>query len=196
MSDDLLRWDALADDLAFHQLPTVRKQAEAWRTGLAGLTGLLGAVLIVKGRDTVAELSEAYRVLILIGLGLGLVLLVSATLIAIRAASGSPDDHTLLTAEDLRRWTGDAVKGSLRDIRWARALTLAGIAVVAVAIGVSWLAPSPPKDGLVLVEAAGSSLCGTLSASPSGMLTVARGREVTVVALPTVTRMTPVTRCP
>ena len=47
MSVERLRWAEKAQELRFTQLDMVRRQAESWRTGLTGITALLGAVLIV-----------------------------------------------------------------------------------------------------------------------------------------------------
>jgi hypothetical protein len=192
---DMLRWAAIADDLAFNQLPAARKQAETWRTGLAGLTGLLGAVLIVKGRDTITDLAAGFRYAVVAGLAVGLALLVSATLQALTAASGSPGRDSLLTPEDVRRWTETEVRKSRRALMRARVLTVAGIAVVACAVGVSWLAPAKPADSLVEVETAGTIVCGTIGASGTNTLTVTGDRQVTTMRLSAVTRLEKVPRC-
>ena len=42
----------MAQELRFHQLEAVRKQAETWRTGLTGLTALFGAVFVLKAGRT------------------------------------------------------------------------------------------------------------------------------------------------
>lgn len=200
MSDPRLRWDALADDLAFNQLPSTRRQAETWRTGLAGLTGLLGAVLIVKGRDTIADLSQGRRVLVIALLALAFAVLVTATLSALRAASGNPGDDTLLTGEDLRDWTEREVIAARRAIRWARALTLCGIALVAVAVGVAWLSPTAkPGTTLVLIESASGTVCGALASSAAaGHLRVVGAKPplTITVALTPATRVTLVEACP
>jgi uncharacterized membrane protein AbrB (regulator of aidB expression) len=56
-----------------------RHQAESWRTGLAGLTGLLAAVLIVKGRDNVSELPRAWQWIVVSLFGCAIAALVGAT---------------------------------------------------------------------------------------------------------------------
>ncbi|GAB7038944.1 MULTISPECIES: hypothetical protein [Catenuloplanes] len=201
MSDPRLRWDALADDLAFNQLPSTRKQAETWRTGLAGLTSLLGAVLIVKGRDTIADLAQERKVLVIVLLASAFAVLVTATLSALRAASGNPGDDTLLTGEDLRDWTEREVGKARRAIRLARALTLGGIVLVALAVGVAWLSPTAkPGQALVLIQSASGTVCGALDSSLTvGHLSVVvseKPRLTTTVALTATTRVTPVEACP
>jgi hypothetical protein len=53
MTLDNKRWAQLASELKFSQLDTARKQAEVWRAGLAALTALLTAILVLK--DSVGE---------------------------------------------------------------------------------------------------------------------------------------------
>jgi hypothetical protein len=200
MSDPLLRWEALADDFQFNQLPTVRKQAETWRTGLAGLTGLVGASLIVKGRDTVTDLAIGWRITVFVLLMTALVLLVVATLTALLAASGEPGDNTLLTGEDLRRWSQTQVIATQRAIRRARLLTLIGITALGVALAVTWLTPSAAKETLFLVDTTtNGSLCGPLGVSSPGFVTIATSRKpltTTTVPLADVTRIKQSPRCP
>ena len=199
MSDPLLRWEAIADDFQFNQLPTARKQAETWRTGLAGLTGLVGAALIVKDQNTVAGLPVGWRILVFVLLMTALVLLVKATLTALRAASGEPGDDTLLTGEDLRRWTQGQVISAQRDIRRARLFTLTGIAMLGVALAVAWLIPAADPKSSFLVETTGNgALCGSLGTSSAGLLTVETKHEplsTTTVSLSAVTRIRPVADC-
>ncbi|MFI6159165.1 hypothetical protein ACIA59_04380 [Micromonospora haikouensis] len=198
MSDPLLRWEAIADDFQFNQLPTVRKQAETWRTGLTGLTGLVGAALIVKGQGTVAGLSFGWRILVFLLLMSALVLLVKATLTALRAASGEPGDDTLLTGEDLRRWTQGQVAAAQQDIRRARLLTLTGIAMLGAALAVAWLIPGDTKSSFLVETSGNGVLCGSLGTSSVGFLTVETRQEhlsPITVPLSTVTRIMPVADC-
>ena len=200
MSDPLLRWEALADDFQFNQLPTVRKQAETWRTGLAGLTGLVGASLIVKGRDTVTDLTTGWRITVFVLLMTALVLLVSATLAALLAASGEPGDNTLLTGEDLRRWSQTQVITTQQAIRRARLLTLMGITALGVALAVTWLTPSTAKETLFVVDTTtNGTLCGPFGVSSPGFVTIATSRKpltTTTVPLADVTLIKQSPRCP
>ncbi|MDW5322524.1 hypothetical protein [Plantactinospora sp. KLBMP9567] len=201
MSIERWRWAQRADQLRFHQLDAARKQAESWRTGLAGLTTLLGAVLIIKGRDTVATLAAPYRWLVVLLLGLALAGLVWATLTAIRAAAGTPSDECLLTGEDLAEWTRAEVVGVQRAIVRARRLTLAGIGLVAVAVGFTWLGPgaTPAAGALVTVTTEGGTLCGALIGTDRGSLIIQVGQGDPVhriVPLSTVTGLQPARNCP
>ncbi|HEY0688658.1 MAG TPA: hypothetical protein VGD71_06405 [Kribbella sp.] len=141
----------------------MRKQAESWRTGLTGLTTLFGAVLLVKGRDTVTSLVSPYPQVVVGLFGIALILLVIATMAAVRAASGVPDDECLLTGEDLREWSRGEIIGIGRRIFLARLLTLIGLAAVGVAVGIAWLAPNGHEVApTVQVRSPTGPFCGVL----------------------------------
>jgi hypothetical protein len=191
VSGDRYRWAELAQDLRFHQLEAVRKQAEAWRTGLTGLTALFGAVLVLKGRESVADLARPYPALILALLLAALAALVMATLSALRAASGMPGDECLLTGEDLEAWTRAETTKAQQSIRRARWLTLVGIGAMAVAIGVAWLAPSKgsPEPTVVVQSVDGLTTCGDLAAIGNGGVAVRHGTSLSIIPLGKISRL-------
>ncbi|ROO88544.1 hypothetical protein EDD29_6215 [Actinocorallia herbida] len=197
MSLDRYRWDQKAQQLRFQQLEVVRRQAESWRTGLAGVTALLGAVLVVKGREGFADLADPFRWIVAALLAAGLALLVAATLRALSAASGSPSGEILLTGEDLESWTGREVMRVRRGLRFALGATVAGIILVAGAVGVTWFAPSAKPAGTLLEVRAGSALhCGRLVRAGDGVIVVEIGRTLRVLPLDAVTAMETVEKCP
>ncbi|WP_424530874.1 hypothetical protein ACOZ38_13730 [Sphaerisporangium viridialbum] len=199
MSTDRWRWAQRADRLRFEQLEVARRQAESWRTGLAGLTTLLGAVLIVKGRDNVSDLATPYRWVVVVLLGAALAGLVSATLTALRAASGAPSEDRLLTGEDLQQWTREEVSRVQAAIGRARAFTLAGVTLVAVAVGFSWLSPVAASDDLLVVVESGSGrFCGALVDTDQGRLiikTADPGARHQLIPLTTIKRIKPAKSC-
>ncbi|GLX93225.1 hypothetical protein [Herbidospora sp. NBRC 101105] len=198
MNADLRRWAQRADQLRFGQLEVARKQAESWRTGLAGLTGLLGAVLIVKGKDTVSDLAAPYIWIVISFLALALAGLVTATLTAIRASSGTPGDDLLLSGEDLQRWTRREVLLIGRHIRRARALTIAALALVSTAVGLSWVGPTTSKDFLVMVHTGAEVVCGVLLQSGDGetiIKTEPPGEHYRVIRLAAMSAIKPVKSC-
>ncbi|TDD50021.1 hypothetical protein E1286_12860 [Nonomuraea terrae] len=197
MSVDSWRWLQKAQQLRFEQLEIARKQAESWRTGLTGITALLAAVLVVKGRDSVSDLAQPYKWVVPLLLALALATLVWATLTAVSAASGSPSRKTLLTGEDLRDWTVGEVRRIEKAVVRARVLTVAGVTAVAAAVGVSWLAPvATPPAALVVVESASGRICGTLVDTSGGNLLVKVREDQQVVPLAGVARIRGVTACP
>lgn len=141
MSIDRWRWAQKAHELRFTQLDMARRQAETWRNGLTGVTALLGAALVVRSSRDVVALAVPYRLVVLTLACAALAAMVTATLLAIRAASGVPGDECLLTGEDLERWTQREVIRVQRAIRTAGALSVAGLCALIAATGTIWLAP-------------------------------------------------------
>ena len=107
MSSDSWLWAQKAQDLRFHQFESARKQAESWRTGLAGLTALFGTVLAIKGSGDVTSLRTPYPQIVVILLGVAFTVLIIAVLLALQATSGAPGDEILLTGEDLQEWDSE-----------------------------------------------------------------------------------------
>lgn len=198
MSTDDWRWEQKAQRLRFEQLDVARKQAESWRTGLAGVTTLLGAVLIVKGRDSVSELDTPYRWTVTLLFGAALACLAAATVLALRAASGTPSGRTLLSGRDLSAWTAHEVRRIRGALTGAAALTLGGLTLAAVATGTAWLSPTAaasPK-GLVTVQAGAIRLCGGLVGIADGKLVLTTPAKTPLaVPLAAVTRVRPSTHC-
>ncbi|GAA1007906.1 hypothetical protein Aple_044240 [Acrocarpospora pleiomorpha] len=189
------RWAMLAQDLTFEQLATVRKQAEGWRTALAGLTALLSTVLIIKGRDSVTSLATVPRWTATALLGLAFAMLIVATLSSVRAASGNPGTEILLTGEELRTWTQTEVRHVGRLIYRATLFTITALALLALAVGITWLAPSAQTDRpLIEVLNTSGRVCGELVGTADGalILKTAKLRQVPLIA---VTSVTPVTAC-
>ncbi|MGW1513591.1 hypothetical protein [Streptomyces sp. NPDC002394] len=145
------------------ELARVRAQAENCRNGLAALLGLLTAVGIVKGPDTLQGLSGGARGavgLLLLG---GLLLAAGGAFFAMRAAFGLPRRRVadasleeLLTRERL------TVRRAVRDLRRAIAAGFLALAVVTAGIGLTWYGPRPGEPGVQVVLTDGSALCGTL----------------------------------
>jgi hypothetical protein len=200
VSGDQRRWAQRAQELKFHQLEAARKQAEGWRTGLGGLTALLGAVLIIRGRDNIATLATPYRWLVVMLLGVALASLAWGTLLAVRAASGAPGEECLLTGEDLQEWTRQEVREVQRVLAWAARLAVGGVAAVALAVGFTWLGPTGGTGRThMVVEYGADRVCGELAGAANGNLIVQTSPKDTVVIrlvpLTAVTRITPVPAC-
>ncbi|MEU8041155.1 hypothetical protein [Streptosporangium sp. NPDC049078] len=195
MSIERKRWAQRAQALRFEQLTIVRKQAEGWRIGLSGLTALLSAVLLVKGRDTVTGLEDWAKVTVAILLTAAFAALVAATMLAIRAASGTPGSEILLTGEDLQEWTRHEVRAVGQRIRGAAALTVLALAMLVTALGFTWFGPDA-KAAKSMVEVVGPAgrLCGELIGSADGELII-KERGLRRVTLSRVISVSPVEKC-
>ena len=73
------RWEKKAEDLEFKALENVRSAAEKWGASLAAILALTGTVLVVKGRESVTELSSGAQLGIGLILGVAFIVAVSAT---------------------------------------------------------------------------------------------------------------------
>jgi hypothetical protein len=197
VSIDRYRWDMKAQQLRFGQVETARKQAESWRTGLAGLTTLFGAVLVVKGRDGFAELEAAFRWAVATLLILALAALLTATLHALSAAHGSPSDEILMTGEDLEDWSRGEVAGIRRSMAWALRLTLLAVLLITVAIVLTWTAPtSKPAGVLVTIDTAGTRYCGELASVADGNVILTLEKTMRIIPFASVQAMETVAKCP
>ncbi|MFF4038016.1 hypothetical protein [Streptomyces sp. NPDC001816] len=132
------RWAELARELEFTRLPELRRQAEGWRTGLTGLTALLAVLVLLKGRDDLTGLPAWAR-----GTATGLlvaafVLLTTGSLLAVRAAHGTPEREILLGGQALRRWTEQEVARVTRALAWASLCCVLGVILVVGALVVAW----------------------------------------------------------
>ncbi|MFG3558653.1 hypothetical protein ACGGAQ_30190 [Micromonospora sp. NPDC047557] len=196
MSAERFWWAQRAQQLRYTQLDVARRQAETWRTGLTGLTTLLGGVLLVKGRENASALASPYPWMVLTLFLLAATALVWATLSAIRAASGVPGDECLLTGEDLARWTEREVRQVYRFITAARYLTLSGLFTIALGVAVAWSAPmAKPDQPVVRVRWGSDQVCGKLLAMGEGTLRVGQRDRYYVVPLTSVVRVDVVPAC-
>lgn len=196
MTLDRKRWAQLASELKFNQLDTARKQAEVWRAGLAALTTLLTAVFVLRGRDNVSDLTEPYQAIVVGLLGLALALLLIATLWVSRALVGPTGKEILLTGERVEQWTKEEVRRISVALRWARMSAATGVAAVAAAISVTWLAPAQDAAPLVQVtQSTGQQSCGQLIGVSDRQLILRPASGPVLIPLTTVTAITPVTAC-
>jgi hypothetical protein len=193
------RWAQLAQELQFSQLDIARKQADTWRTGLATLTTLLTAVLVIKGRDDASTLTTTAQIVVAALLGLALLLLLVATMWVSRALAGPPGEEILLTGEDLQDWTNGEVRKISTALRWAPGLAALSIVVVAGAIGVTWFAPARPGTSAPLVrisETDGQTACGTFIGETQHQVVLSTTAPGTaLLPLASVLAITPVATC-
>jgi hypothetical protein len=210
VSLDRKRWAVLAQQLKFGQLDIARAQAEVWRNGLASLTALLTAILVLKGRDNVSALTEPYQAIVISLLGLSLLLLIGATMWVSRALAGPPGQEILLSGESLRDWTNGEVKKISTAVETVPWLAAVGVILVAVAVGITWIAPTQDAGTSPLVtvsDRTGGQLCGQLVGIARNQVILGNGTIIsapnatpspgpTVLPLTEVTAITPVSSCP
>lgn len=131
------------------RLQLVRTRAEKWIGGISALAGALGTVLVLKGRDTVTEVTVEARIAAAVVLALALGLLAYGIYRAYHAAFGAPGalaeiDLIPLTGlhDRLIRARHHAATTALRDLAAAVQSVFVAIALVAVGVGITWFAPT------------------------------------------------------
>lgn len=190
------RWAQLARELEFTQLPELRRQAEGWRTGLTGLTALLAVLVTLKGRDDLSQLPGTARLVATAALGAAFLLFVVGSVLAVRAAHGHPADRVLLAGQALRRWTEDEIVRVTRALRHASLCCVAGMVLVAGAVGVAWATTEEPPDRLVRVATTSGEQCGEFVGSgPDGVVLKVERKQLLLPAR-VVTAVVPVESCP
>ncbi|MFF8729132.1 hypothetical protein ACF073_21925 [Streptomyces sp. NPDC015171] len=157
-----LRLDAMTEA----QLEIGRAQAEGWRNFLTVATGLLAAVLVLKGRENVAELPDGYREAVVALVAAGLVLLLVAAFLAVSAAHGRPGDVLKHAhAAKLLDWEEDERKRIASRIGGALRATVLGVLATAAGILLTWVAPGPDEPAqTVRVHTRQETVCGELLA--------------------------------
>lgn len=193
------RWTLLARELEFTQLTEVRRQAEGWRAGLTGLTALLAVLVVLKGRDDLTNLPTTARHWVTGLVAAAFVLLVIGSVLAVRAAHGSPGDSIQHAGQELREWTEGEVRRITSFLRYASLCCLIGVLLPAVAIGIAWTTTATPPDHLVRVGTTTGELCGEFVGAGRGgiIVRVDDGDGPRSVTLPvrTVDSVAPVATC-
>lgn len=157
------------------ELERVRKTAENWRTGLAGLLALITTVSVVKGRDTIAELALLWKILVGVFLLLALISAAAGAYYALRGAYGWPERAP---AAELREWTYQRSEDAVADLKSARNLTFATLALLVPAIAITWYGPTDPP-AFVKAAWADQTVCGELIDSNQTELSIKRDEDVT-----------------
>ncbi|MEY9993121.1 hypothetical protein ABIE67_005153 [Streptomyces sp. V4I8] len=190
------RWAELARELEFTQLSELRRQAEGWRTGLTGLTTLLAVLVLLKGRDNLAELPQWARSTATGLLLTAFVLVTAGSLLAVRAAHGVPGAEILLGGQSLRRWTEREVSRVTRALGRASVCCVVGVVLVVGAVVLAWATTGAAATHLVEVSTGSDVVCGELvEADRKGVVVrTERGGAVSVPQA-TVVRVTPVGSC-
>ncbi|KRB42993.1 hypothetical protein [Terrabacter sp. Root181] len=193
------RWAQLGQDLRLRQLRDLRATAEQWRNGLAGLTAIVTVVLIVKGTETVADLSPWARIATGLLVAGALAFLLLGAWSAMEAAFGVPGDAILLSGPELRSWSEEQVRAGVKQLTRARWSFFAGLVLLAAAIGVTWVDAASTADPLLNVHVGSQVFCGAPVESASGEIvldTAERGgKQQTVLRLRDVTEVEVVGTC-
>ena len=174
---------------AAEQLSTTQSIAENWKNGLAGLVGLISAILVLKGPTAVEKIARDYAYVIAAALAASLVTSVIATWYSLRASYGVPKvvkGADIRAAGGLDVYRAERARVAVRDLNLARWLAIAGAVLLASATGALWFAPAPdaPSSYLEVRLADGQRLCGRPTAAPAGMVALVDRSKVTQIVAP------------
>jgi hypothetical protein len=200
---DLAERDRYAT-MAAGSAETVRGSARSWETALTAFITLITAGVIIKGRDSTADLTTAWRVPVVVLAGGGLLLAVVALWLTVAAEAGThPETKTL---QDIRAAHGtlDAYQAYLAAraayrLRWGIRLAAAAITLLITGIIATWLAPGPATPlTYVAVTHDHSVTCGTLEPASAGQMriSVPGEAEPAVIRVAQITAVTLTTTCP
>ena len=194
---DAAEWDKAAVTFATDQLTRVRASATAWTGTVGTLLGLFGAVAVIGGTTKLADVPSQTLRWVIVGLVTASGMLACASIVTgVRAAHGA----SLRTSDN---WSGSAYRAAvitntddaLNWLRWARWTGLAAALTVFTIglVGLVSVAAQPLQTTTtiaVVVDQAGTAVCGPIGRTITGQLTV-NGNPIGNVR-----DITPVTACP
>ena len=162
--DELLFWTKRAVDEGNESVASQRAVADKWAKGLTGLTSLLALAAVVKGQESFSKVSTTGQRWLLALAGAGFLLLLAGSLFSMRAAYGSAREGRLRSAYDLWRWNRKEDRRIGIALRRARGSFVGGLALIAMATGVTWLADKevPNPASFVISKNDGELVCGSI----------------------------------
>jgi hypothetical protein len=187
---DLAERDAFAA-LTAQSLPSVRTSAETWRNGLTAFITLVTTGIVIKGRDTTADLDLWWRLGVTVLVGTGLLAAVLGLWQTLAAQAGTHPGP--ITLADIHRDFGSvaAYQVALADgaaVRIRRARLLVGLALGLLigGITVTWWAPTASSKPPAFLEVTqkDATTCGELSSADGGRLRLKVAGVHDVVSIP------------
>ncbi|WP_192883627.1 hypothetical protein [Streptomyces xinghaiensis] len=123
------------------QLRAARQQAEGYRNFIASLTGLIGAVFVLKGRENLLDLPGWWRWAVIGLLAASFAALIAASWLTVSAVHGPPGYTPTLDATRVLDYETERTRAIWRMVGRARGLALAGMLAIAAAVLLTWVAP-------------------------------------------------------
>ena len=193
-----LKLDREAETLLEGSLKATQAAAADWAKTIAGLTGLLGVLTLVKGREDITELVLPARVLVGLFLLAGLLFAGRAIMLAALASEGTPRSWWVVGRRLKNRYRSER-KLAAQQLLQSRADTVAAAALLIVAVGIAWYGPTDaadPEPPMVLITLRDDApICGELVLTAAGLS--ARSAEASVfVGNGNVRSLNVVSQCP
>jgi hypothetical protein len=171
-----------ANEAAKGSLDLVRKTAENWRTGIAGLITLVTGTLLFKGQDSINGYEGWVHAALGTLVGLSLAVGVISLLLFLNAAYGKPK---VLTTQEIADTGGiDAyhlrlAQVALDDLKWARRWGIVSATLLALAITLAWYGPSGSSDAAAFAKITYTEVAGgTAKEVRCGVLQVANSKDI------------------
>lgn len=175
--------DAEAQQLLDASLKRIRASAADWAKTIASLTGILGVVGLIKGREDVTELVIQAQVLIGLFLAAGLIMAAYSILLAALAAEGSPTTWWVV-GQKLKDHSRDERELAARQLLRSRTQAVGAAICLVIAVGIAWYSPEEepaPKPAKVVVTFSDRGpLCGELAGTAQGLAVASGSGQVTI----------------
>lgn len=191
-------------DMVNTSLPAVRSSAQTWRNGLTGLITLVITGVVIKGRDTTAELSPGWRLAVTLAISGGLLAACAGLWLALAAEAGTRTRLKTLDQIHQKFASVAAYRVSLANtagqrLQAARWAVGASLVLLLIGIWLTWWAPSAPlmPPAYLRVSYVGGASCGILTSAGGGVLrlAVSGAHYPAVIPLSTVTNIAVVAAC-
>lgn len=169
-SADDLRWARLARELPFAELDAVRRQAEQWRNAIGGLTALLGFAALVRGRTDLTTMPPGWRIATATALAVAFLTLLAGSTLAAYTSFGRPGVVVRTNGASFRQWSVARARQIGRLVPIAVGFAGLGVVLTAVAVGLTWFAPTADAGGRYTVRSASGEACGELIGVENGRL--------------------------
>ena len=142
-------WQERARRLTLNSLYDIRAVAGRWAATIGSLTGVLSVVALVAGPRTVDQLQVGWR----IAAGAFVLVAIVAAAWATWAAADAAQGRVLTSLSTYARIREDFRSEETRArqrLSQAKALVVAAMAALVVAVGISWFAPAGNTQNLVI----------------------------------------------
>jgi hypothetical protein len=182
----------------------VRGSAKTWQAAITAFITLVTAGVIIKGRDSTADMAAGWRIAIVALAGGGLLLAVFALWQTVAAEAGTHPG--IKSLPEIRQSHGTlaayqvylAVQ-SARRLRIGIGSAAAAMALLITGIVAVWLAPAAPSQAAyIAVTSAHSAACGTPLPAPAGelLLSVANAPAPAAMPFSQISAISLTTTCP
>ncbi|WP_125213913.1 hypothetical protein [Streptomyces griseofuscus] len=171
------RFAQLGQMLQAEQLAVAQRSAEGWRNGLGALTGLIGVIFFLKGRDNLSDLPPGWLYAVIALLVVGFFCLVTSTILATGASFGDPGDSIWFSSGEVFKAVSRRVDSISRSLRFARVLSLLGVTLIVIALVGVWThaEPASATGTSVIIEYGGDQgrhLCARSFKAKDGIVQV------------------------